>query len=107
MYGSSGQKMDETSPTDPISLYGVTSLEREQICMERENTIAMRFATVFGASRKMRCDLLLNDFTYKAVTERPEVVERFMFLADGAHAECAKCDRSVRRVRFYGHGPRW
>ena len=44
---------------------------------------------------------------YNAVAERPEVVERFMFLAEGAYAECAKCDRSERRGRSYEHGPRW
>ena len=70
MYGSSGKNLDETATPSPVSLYGITSLEREMLCMSRPNTIAFRFATIFGTSRRMRRDLLLNDFTYKAVTER-------------------------------------
>ena len=42
--------------------------------MERERSIAFRFATLFGASLKMRCDLMLNDFVYKAVSERTLVL---------------------------------
>ena len=74
MYGSSGKELDETATPKPVSLYGITSLERETICINRPNTVAFRFATIFGTSRRMRCDLLLNDFTYKAVTERSVVL---------------------------------
>ena len=42
--------------------------------MQRKNSIAFRFATLFGVSRKMRCDLLLNDFVYKAVHDRSIVL---------------------------------
>ena len=74
MYGSSGKELDETATPTPVSLYGITSLERETLCMNRPNTIAFRFATIFGTSRRMRRDLLLNDFAYKAVTERSLVL---------------------------------
>lgn len=69
-YGSSGELRDETSKVEPVSLYGITKYEAERICMERENTIALRFATIFGVSPKMRSDLLLNDFVYRAMTDR-------------------------------------
>lgn len=69
-YGKSGELRDETSKVEPVSLYGSTKYEAETICMERENTIALRFATIFGVSPKMRCDLLLNDFVYHAVVDR-------------------------------------
>ena len=70
MYGSSGKELDEMAAVKPVSLYGTTSFERETLCMNRPNTVAFRFATIFGISRRMRIDLLLNDFTNKAVTER-------------------------------------
>ncbi len=74
MYGKSGKEQDETSIPTPVSLYGITKFKAETICMQRKNSIALRFATLFGASRKMRCDLLLNDFVYKAVYDRSIVL---------------------------------
>ena len=62
----------------------------EQIIMERENSIALRFATVFGFSPKMRIDLIINDFTYKAVKEGVLVLfdsfskRTFMHIQDAA-----------------------
>ncbi|HBX52303.1 MAG: hypothetical protein A2275_16415 [Bacteroidetes bacterium RIFOXYA12_FULL_35_11] len=73
-YGSSGEIKDENSVPEPVSLYGKTKYEAEKICMERENSIALRFATLFGVSRRMRCDLLVNDFVYKAINERSLVL---------------------------------
>ena len=69
-YGQSGNKCDETTPVQPVSLYGVTKYQAEQILMERENTISLRFATIFGVSPRMRSDLLVNDFTYRSITDR-------------------------------------
>ncbi|MBI3500272.1 MAG: SDR family oxidoreductase [Bacteroidetes bacterium] len=73
-YGSSGEVMHENSPVAPVSLYGITKLEAERICMQHPNSVSFRFATLFGVSRKMRADLLVNDFVYKAVTERSLVL---------------------------------
>jgi len=70
LYGNSGTICTEESQTHTASLYSATKYQAEQILMERENTIALRFATVFGVSPKMRVDLLPNDFTYRAVNER-------------------------------------
>jgi nucleoside-diphosphate-sugar epimerase len=69
-YGKSGELRDETSLVEPVSLYGRTKYEAETICLERENSISLRFATIFGASPKMRTDLLLNEFVYRALVER-------------------------------------
>jgi len=73
-YGRSGAVCSEDSDVAPVSVYGVTKHQAETIVMEREKSIALRFATVFGVSPKMRPDLLVNDFAYKAVTERSLVL---------------------------------
>jgi nucleoside-diphosphate-sugar epimerase len=69
-----GEIAYEDSEIIPVSLYGKTKLEAEKIVQSRENSISLRFATVFGVSPKMRNDLLVNDFTYKSITERNIVV---------------------------------
>ncbi len=69
-YGKSGNHCTEDIPVEPVSLYGITKYQAEKIIMQREHSIALRFATVFGVSSKMRTDLLVNDFTYKAVNDR-------------------------------------
>jgi len=69
MYGKSGEPCDESTPLEPVSTYAITKMEAEKILMERENVVSLRFATVFGVSPRMRMDLMINDFTYKAVKE--------------------------------------
>jgi nucleoside-diphosphate-sugar epimerase len=68
-YGRSGEPCDENTPINPFSVYANTKYLAEQIVMEKENAVALRFATIFGFSPKMRIDLMINDFTYKAVKE--------------------------------------
>ncbi|NVO02178.1 MAG: NAD(P)-dependent oxidoreductase [Bacteroidetes bacterium] len=68
-YGKSGDKCTEETIVDPVSHYGKTKYLAEQITMQKENAISLRFATVFGFSPKMRMDLMVNDFTYKALKE--------------------------------------
>ncbi len=68
-YGRSGKPCNEKTPITPFSVYANTKYMAEQIILEKENAIAIRFATIFGFSPKMRIDLMVNDFTYKAVKE--------------------------------------
>jgi nucleoside-diphosphate-sugar epimerase len=68
-YGRSGEACTENTPITPFSVYANTKYLAEQITMEKENAVALRFATIFGFSPKMRIDLMVNDFTYKAVKE--------------------------------------
>jgi len=59
----------EETPLEPISLYGVTKCDAEKELLDSNNAVTLRLATVFGLSPRMRLDLLVNHFTYMAVTE--------------------------------------
>lgn len=72
--GESGKFCTEESPLRPISLYGVTKVEAERAVLENGNGVTLRLATVFGMAPRMRLDLLVNDFTWRAVTDRAVVI---------------------------------
>lgn len=76
LYGSAhGELCREDGPVDTRhNLYSFTKHEAEKYCMDRENSISLRWATVFGVSPRMRAGLLMNDFVQKAVQERTLVV---------------------------------
>ncbi len=59
----------EESPLNPISQYAIEKVKVEKKLMEHPNAISFRLATVFGMSPRMRIDLLVNDFTYRAVND--------------------------------------
>ena len=68
-YGSSTEIITEESPFKPLSLYAETKCNAEKAILDSGNGIALRLATVFGMSYRMRMDLLVQDFVYKAVTD--------------------------------------
>lgn len=68
--GDSTSICSEESPLKPISLYGRLKVEAEQRLLDAGNAITLRLATAFGISPRMRIDLLVNDFTYRAVNDR-------------------------------------
>lgn len=72
--GESGKFCTEESPLRPISLYGMTKVEAERAVLDNGNGITLRLATVFGMAPRMRLDLLVNDFTWRAVTDRAVVI---------------------------------
>lgn len=72
--GEPGKYCTEETPLRPISLYGVTKVEAEKAVLDAGNAITFRLATVFGMSPRMRIDLLVNDFVYRAVNDRAVVV---------------------------------
>jgi nucleoside-diphosphate-sugar epimerase len=65
---------DENAPLNPISLYGQLKVEAERLILEEGNSITLRLATVFGISPRMRLDLLVNDFVYRAVNDKSVVL---------------------------------
>ncbi len=60
----------EETPLRPISLYGQLKVEAEKRILDRGNGITFRLATAFGISPRMRLDLLVNEFTWRAVNDR-------------------------------------
>lgn len=83
--GESDKFCTEESPLNPISLYGKLKVELEEYLLRKENVISLRLATVFGISPRMRLDLLVNDFTYRAVTDRCVVLFEAHFKRNYIH----------------------
>jgi nucleoside-diphosphate-sugar epimerase len=83
---------DENTPLRPISLYGQLKVDIESLLLERGNCVTFRFATLFGISPRMRLDLLVNDFTYRAVTDRcvvlfePHFKRNYLHVRDAARS---------------------
>ena len=86
----------EESPLRPISQYAIEKVKIEKVLMERGNAISFRLATVFGMSPRMRIDLLVNDFTYRAVYDRFVVLCESYFKRNYVHV------RDVSRVFQHG-----
>jgi nucleoside-diphosphate-sugar epimerase len=68
--GEEGKFCTEETPMRPISLYGIHKVEVEKAVLAHGNAISFRLATVFGMAPRMRLDLLVNDFVYRAVYDR-------------------------------------
>lgn len=65
--GEKNKFCDETTPLRPISLYGRLKVDAEKAVLDAKNSVTLRLATAFGSSPRMRLDLLVNDFVYRAV----------------------------------------
>ena len=85
--GEKDKFCDETSPLNPISFYGITKVKAEEAVLSRENSITFRLATVFGMSSRMRTDLLVNDFVYRAVNDRTLVIFEGHFKRNYIHIQ--------------------
>ena len=95
--GQAGVFCTEETPMNPVSLYGVLKVELEQALLDA-GAISLRLATVCGVSPRMRLDLLVNDFTYRAVTDRFVVLfeahfkRNYIHVRDVARAFCHALD---------------
>jgi nucleoside-diphosphate-sugar epimerase len=79
----------EETPLEPISLYGTTKVRAERLLLHSGATISLRMATLFGVSQRMRLDLLVNNFTYRAVRDRFLVLYEPHFKRSLLHVEDA------------------
>ena len=77
----------EESPLRPISEYGRDKVEIEKALLEKGNAVTFRLATVFGISPKMRIDLLVNDFTYRAYKDRSIILFEEHFRRNFIHVK--------------------
>lgn len=90
--GEEGKFCTEKTPLRPISLYGKTKVDAEKEVLSRDNSISFRLATVFGMAPRMRLDLLVNDFVYRAVNDRSLLVFEGHFKRNYIHV------RDIARV---------
>jgi len=85
--GKKNELCTEMSKLNPISLYGKTKVRAEEIIMGRENSIALRLATVFGMSPRMRVDLLVNNFVYQSLLTKNLKIFEGNFKRNYVHIE--------------------
>lgn len=90
-YGVGGETYcDESSPLKPLSHYARLKVETEKVVLDHGNSVSFRFATLFGSSYRMRYDLLVNDFMWKAQTDgeihlfEGHFRRNFLHVVDGA-----------------------
>ena len=94
--GNDNNLCDEESELHPITQYAKEKVEIEKVLMDRKNSISFRLATVFGMSPRMRIDLLVNDFAYRAVHDKFIVLFESHFKRNYIHV------RDVTRVFLHG-----
>jgi len=110
--GETGKFCTEETPIRPVSLYGRDKVEVERTLLDQHPaSVSLRLATVFGMSPRMRLDLLVNDFTYRAYTDRFIVLfeshfkRNFLHVRDVARAFLHTIDNfEVMKRQIYNVG---
>ncbi|MEM6797312.1 MAG: SDR family oxidoreductase, partial [Acidobacteriota bacterium] len=96
-YGSQpGEECSEDTPFAPISHYGRTKVAAERAVIDAGGGISFRLATAFGASPRLRLDLLVNDFVHRAATDRVLVLFESGFRRNFIHV------RDIAGAFLYG-----
>lgn len=89
-YGLAGEaECTEAAPLNPTSNYGLSKVLGERHALRHEKTISLRFATLFGPSPRMRLELLVNDFVYRAVHQQRFVLYEGHFRRNFLHVRDA------------------
>jgi len=94
--GQAGKSCTEETPLNPVSLYGQLKVQAEKTLLDAGNAITLRLATAFGISPRMRLDLLVNDFTYRAVYDRCVILFEANFKRNYIHV------RDVAKAFIHG-----
>jgi nucleoside-diphosphate-sugar epimerase len=94
--GEKGKFCTEDTPLKPLSTYGITKVKAEAAVLGRGNSLSFRLATVFGCAPRMRLDLLVNDFVYRAVQDRAVLIFEGHFKRNYIHI------RDVARAFLHG-----
>jgi len=94
--GQKNKFCDETTPLNPISLYGKLKVDAEKELLKSKKGISLRLATVFGISPRMRLDLLVNDFTFRACQDKSLILFEGDFKRNYIHI------RDVARAFLFG-----
>ncbi len=104
-YGLGGEsECTEDSPLTPLTLYGQTKVAAEKVVLSHPRGVSLRFATLFGASPRMRLDLMVNDFVYRALHDRslvlfePHFRRNFLHVRDAAAAIRFAIERGGRQM---------
>ena len=83
--GNADEFCTEETPLNPISHYGRTKCDAEKAVLDCQRGLSLRLATVFGVSARMRTDLLVNDFVYKACVDKCIVLFEHAFKRNFVH----------------------
>jgi len=95
VYGKVEGMCSEDTQNNPLTLYALAKYEGEQAVMERENSVALRFATVFGVSPRLRMDLLVNDLVFQALRNKALAIFEM-----GARRTFLHCDDAAESYIF-------
>jgi nucleoside-diphosphate-sugar epimerase len=75
VYGVLKDICTEESPVNPVSLYGKLKKKAEDEIMSKPNSVALRFATAFGVSPRIRYDsLMINNFVHEAIHRKQLII---------------------------------
>ena len=99
VYGKLDGICTEESPTNPLSTYGITKLNGERHVTRYSNGIALRFATAYGSSPRMRLDLLPNELVYRAIKEKVLVIFQKEFRRTFIHIQ-DMCSALIYALRW-------
>jgi nucleoside-diphosphate-sugar epimerase len=108
VYGASDEKVNENSNLNPVSLYAQTKIDSEKELLQAHDedltVTILRFATVFGHSRRPRFDLVVNLFTAQAYNEKmltvvgPNQWRPFIHCSDVARACVVTMEAPTKHV---------